>query len=234
MTKKKDENRQPQDGEYDDEGLDTAEFTPETAPPDEQDAVPVSDGDVGAGEETVVTLSSSEYEALRRAASERDEIFSRLQRAIADFQNLQKRVRREQETFQRYALQDFCRALLPVIDNIERGVAAAEAHGDNSGLVEGIRLVYEQFHSILEQFGISPIDSVGRPFDSDRHEAVMQEESDEAPPMSVLREVERGYLMHERVLRPAKVVVAAGPPDESKKEAPDSSGEGETDEQHHV
>ncbi|HOX38390.1 MAG TPA: nucleotide exchange factor GrpE [Candidatus Brocadiia bacterium] len=190
---------------------DTAEFTPETSAEADQDSCEMTPEKGPEEKDSVVTLSAADYEKLRRAADERNDFFERLQRAVADFQNLQKRVKREQESFRKFAVQDFAKALLPAIDNLERALAAGETTQQTDGLIEGVRLILEQVRSSMQYFGITPIESVGLQFNPDCHEAVMQEETAEAAPLTVIRELERGYRLHERVLRPGKVVVAVLP-----------------------
>lgn len=189
--------------------MDTSEFTPESD--SQQDSSEMTPEKSGEEKDSVVTLSAEEYEKLRRAAEERDEYFQRLQRAVADFQNLQKRTRREIESFRKYAIQDFARAILPAVDNMERALAAASDAKQMDGILEGVRLVLEQINSAFQYFGLCPIESVGLQFNPECHEAVMQEETADVAPLTVIRELEKGYRLHDRVIRPSKVVVAVLP-----------------------
>jgi molecular chaperone GrpE len=145
------------------------------------------------------------------AEQQRDEYLSLLQRVRADFENYQKRIRRDLEEERRYAHAPFARALLPVVDNLQRALDAARQQGEEGPLVQGVILVQSQLREIFGRFGITPIDAEGQPFDPNVHEAVQQEPRTDAAPGTVVRVLEPGYRLYERVLRPARVVVAAPP-----------------------
>ncbi len=145
-------------------------------------------------------------------------------RAKADYQNLQKRAADEQRNAIRYANADFARSLLQVIDDFERTLQAAENAPEADSVVSGVKLVYEKLLKLLGDHHIEPIEALGQPFDPHLHEALMQESSETHPPDSVIREIERGYTLHDRVLRPARVVVSKAPQpseDQGEKEAVD-------------
>ncbi|HID21463.1 MAG TPA: nucleotide exchange factor GrpE, partial [Planctomycetaceae bacterium] len=150
-------------------------------------------------------------EELERKAAERDEYLELLQRVRADFANYQKRVQKERETDRRYAPLPLVAGLLGVLVNFERAIEAAEAEQASPGLLQGIRMIYHQLMETLQRHGVQPIEAEGRPFDPDVHEAVMKENTDQAPPGTIVRVLQQGYKLHERVVRPAKVVVAAMP-----------------------
>jgi molecular chaperone GrpE len=157
-------------------------------------------------------------ESLRRrttaAEQQRDEYLSLLQRSRADFDNYQKRVRRDQAEGQRHALGSFARELLPVLDNLERALEAARGQAESGPLIQGVALVQSNLQAILGRSGVTPIDALDQPFDPNVHEAVMQRPRSDVSPGTVVEVLEPGYRLHERVLRPAKVVVAAPPPPE--------------------
>ena len=132
-------------------------------------------------------------------------------RAKADYQNLQKRAADEQRNAIRYANADFARALLQVLDDFERTLEAADDAPETDSVVSGVKLVYEKLLKFLSAHHVERIEALGQPFDPHLHEALMQESSDTHPPDSVLREIERGYTLHDRVLRPARVVVSKAP-----------------------
>ena len=146
------------------------------------------------------------------AEQKRDEYLDLLQRARADFENYQKRNQRQLAEEHRYANAGFARELLPALDNLYRALAAAQEHGEKGPLVQGVALVKSQLLDVFRRFGITPIDASGQPFDPNLHEAVMQEPRGDTPPGVVVKVLEPGYRLHERVLRPARVVVAAPPP----------------------
>ena len=127
---------------------------------------------------------------------------------------MQRRAAKEKADAVRFAVADFARDVLSVVDDFERTLAAADSEPD-TGIAEGARLVYDNLMKILRSHHIEEIEAEGQPFDPACHEAVMQQPSDEHPPQTVLQEIQRGYRLHDRLLRPAKVVVSAAPPDET-------------------
>jgi molecular chaperone GrpE len=143
------------------------------------------------------------------AEKQRDEYLSQLRRTRAEFENYQKRVHRDLADERRYAHAALARDLLPVLDNLQRALDAARQVGEQGPLAEGVNLVLAQQLDILRRFGVTPIDALGQPFDPQIHEAVLQEPGSDAAPGTVVRVLEPGYRLHERVLRPPKVVVAA-------------------------
>ena len=98
--------------------------------------------------------------------------------------------------------------LLPVLDNLERTLGAAKQAGESGPLVQGVAMVQNQFLDLLKRYGITRIDAEGKPFDPNVHQAVMQQETKDKPPNTVLQVLEHGYMNHDRVLRPAKVIVS--------------------------
>ncbi len=157
------------------------------------------------------TLSQEQIEQLQRKAAERDEFLDLLQRLRADYANYQKRVHKERESDRRYAAVPLITELLNVLDNFERAIDAAEAEEASPGLLHGIRMIYEQLLDTLQRHGVQQIEAEGQPFDPDAHEAVTKQETDHVPPGTVIRVLQRGYKLHDRVVRPAKVAVADRP-----------------------
>jgi molecular chaperone GrpE len=154
-----------------------------------------------------------DFEALRAKADERDQFLSLLQRTQADFENYQKRNQREREQEWRYRHEGIARDLLGVLDNLERAVDAAHKAKESGPLVKGVDLVQTQFLDMLKRHGITPIEvEPGTDFDPNVHQAVMQQPSKELPPGSVAQVFQKGFMIHDRVLRPASVVVAAAEP----------------------
>jgi len=163
----------------------------------------------GAAPETdVATAVLDDLEKLRARAQERDQFLDLLKRTQADFDNYQKRNKREWEQERRYLHGDFAKGLLPVIDNLTRAVAAAQAAGEKGPLVQGVGMVQSQLLDLLRRQGVKPIDAVGQPFDPNLHQAVMQRPDPNSPPNTVLEVLEQGFMIHDRVLRPASVVVS--------------------------
>src|SRR5262249_7809529 len=125
------------------------------------------------------------------------------------FENYQKRMQRDQAQERRYAHGPLAGDLLSALDNLDRATAAAKQAGETGPLVQGVAMVQTQFLDVLRRHGITRIEAQGQPFDPNLHQAVMQKPSDGVPPGTVLQVLEPGYLIHERVLRPASVVVSS-------------------------
>ncbi len=153
---------------------------------------------------------ADELTQLRR---ERDELRDKNLRLLAELQNQQKRAQRDKQEALRFAESDFARELLLVLDDFERTQDAAKT-ADAQTVADGVKIVYDHFLKILASRGVKPIDAAGRPFDPTFHEALMQMPSAAHPAGTVVQEAARGYTMHERVLRAARVVVSSGPPAE--------------------
>jgi molecular chaperone GrpE len=137
-----------------------------------------------------------------------DRLNDRVLRLQAELDNVRKRASRELAEERRYAALPVVRELLPVVDNIERAVSAAEGAAD--GLLEGFKLVAQQIQAVLAQYHCAKIEALGEPFDPNFHEAIGQQPSDEHPPGTVMMVVQDGYRLHDRVVRPARVMIASG------------------------
>lgn len=147
-------------------------------------------------------------DALARLAAERDEYLDHLRRLQAEFDNYRKRVRREQEELRLRAGEDVVESLLPVVDNIGRALEAGARHEEGQ-LIAGLELVKSQLEATLATHGLETVPTApGDAFDPTVHEAVMTRPSDDHDEGAVLEVIEPGYLLHGRLLRPAKVVVA--------------------------
>ena len=134
------------------------------------------------------------------------ETHERLLRTAAEFDNFRKRVQKEKDDLRKFAVESLLKDFLPVADNLERALDHAEEH-DLRQVIEGVRLVQKMLVDALGKHGIVAFSAVGQPFDPNVHEALMQEESDK-PAGSVVSEMARGYKLHDRLVRPAAVVVA--------------------------
>jgi len=132
-------------------------------------------------------------------------------RVLADFQNFRRRNEEQRADVASRAVQDFVAALLPVLDNFERALAAAEDAPGCEGVVAGVAMILRQLQDLLAQRGVEPIQAVGCEFDPNLHEAIMRVDAEDLPENTVAEELLRGYTMNGRVIRPAKVKVAAGP-----------------------
>ena len=151
---------------------------------------------------SVTAPSAAASEALK---AENDAMREQLLRMAADFDNFRKRSRREQEDTRKYGIDRLARDVLPIVDNLDR---ALDHSGDSTDpVIVGVRMVAKQLHDALTGHGITTFASENQPFDPERHEAVGQEESAQHKPGTVLREMQRGYMIHDRLLRPARVLV---------------------------
>jgi molecular chaperone GrpE len=138
-----------------------------------------------------------------------DDTRNRLLRTQAELENFRKRSRRELEDANRYASVSLMRDLLPVLDNLNRAIEAAEKNESAVGLLDGVKMVAEQFGNVLKQHHCVPIDADGERFDPNVHEAMAQLPSEDHTAGSVMSVTQTGYMLHDRVVRPAQVIVAA-------------------------
>jgi molecular chaperone GrpE len=190
------------------------------AEPAEDGAPPQSPGRQEASEATrsgaePVQIGYAEYEELKTLARERDQYLKRLQRSVADYQNLQKRIERFREMARLDLLRSLTEAILPVADSLTRALEAAEEAEGGEEMLEGLRLVEKEFYAALQKLDIHPIQAVGQQFDPHYHEAVMQEPTDQVPPRTVLRELKKGFTLGDQVARPSQVVVAGEAPQQA-------------------
>jgi molecular chaperone GrpE len=159
------------------------------------------------------SLTMEQLEELKQKAAKADENWERLLRTTADLDNYKKRAAREKQDAIRFANENLLEKLVPVLDSFDMALAAAQnsqAEGAQS-LKTGIGMVYQQLKTALTEAGLEEIDSTGKPFDPNVHEAVSQQESAEVPEGQVLQQLRRGYKLRERLLRPATVVVSKRP-----------------------
>jgi molecular chaperone GrpE len=164
---------------------------------------------------------------------EKKELHERLLRTAADFDNFRKRSRKDQDDARAKAREDVLREILPVADNLERALQAAETTpggqagtASASGIADGVKLVLRQLASALDRFEVKAFSSLGEAFDPARHEAISQVETADQPAGTVVNEMQKGYLMGSRLLRPAMVAVAR-PPAPPPTSTDESEGAGE-------
>src|SRR6476659_259985 len=138
----------------------------------------------------------------------------RLLRLQAEMQNLRNRTSREIADERKYAALPVMRDLLPVVDNIDRAIEAAEKAGEAENLLAGFRLVKQQLHTILNRNECVPIAAENAPFDPNFHQAILQQPSSDVPAGNVMMVTQPGYMLHDRVVRPAQVIVSSGSPAE--------------------
>ena len=141
-----------------------------------------------------------------------DELNARVLRLTADYDNYRKRAQREKEDVRQFSNQDLLEKLLPVLDNFEMAITAVK-EADPS-IKDGVQMIYDQLYAVLKDSGMEPIDAMGEVFDPNLHEALSQEETANVNEGTVVQQVQRGYKLNERLVRPARVVVAKAPVDE--------------------
>lgn len=184
----------------------------------------------GAAEETSVEEDAEEVikspeelmeEKVKQAEAKASENYDRLLRATAEFDNYKKRSAREFQESKKYANEAFIKQLLPVIDNLERAMESTGGSGDEAGqgVIEGVKMTLTEIFKVFDKFHLKPLESEGKPFDPNFHQAVIQEETNVVPENTVVKEMLKGYLLHDRLIRPAMVVVS--------KAAAESAGENE-------
>ncbi len=156
-------------------------------------------------------------DALKEKTREAEEHYERLLRLAAEMENLKKRQERDRADLLQFANENLIKELLPVVDNLELALDHGRQLETPAPLLEGLEMVYQGFLKALEKFGVAPMISVGQSFDPAFHNAVMQEEAPEVPDRTILKELQKGYLLRTRLLRPAMVVVAHNPEKSSGK-----------------
>ena len=158
---------------------------------------------------------AKEIEDLKKKLEEKEkevkEHYDRLLRVAADFDNYKKRTTREKEEWTKFANEDLIKAILPFVDNLERAINHAKKVEDTGVLIEGVRLTIQQLLQALNKFGLSSFESLGKPFDPTRHEAVLVVPTDQHEPNQVVEEFQKGYLLNDRLIRPATVSVSKSP-----------------------
>jgi len=147
-------------------------------------------------------------EQLKEKEKESQENLDRVLRVSAEFENYKKRMAREIDDMRKYANQSLLREMLSVVDHIELALQAASENGPGASLREGLSLTLKELVRILEKFKVKPVEAIGRPFNPEFHEAILREESAQADSNTVLREMQKGYMINDRLLRPSLVVVA--------------------------
>ncbi len=145
---------------------------------------------------------------LEKLRTERDSYLDRLARVQAEFENFRKRTAREQQDFREYSVAEAVKSLLPIMDSLDRALAGPS---DGSEFRAGIELISRQFHDALARLGVEALKAVGEPFDPQYHQAVQMVETTDAEDNHVIDELQRGYKIKDRLLRPAMVRVARHP-----------------------
>ena len=156
-----------------------------------------------------VTLNEPVYLELKTEVEKGKDCQDKLLRAQADFDNLRKRLEKERVVFLKYANEGILLELLNVLDDLERTINLAEGkHEDLNAFLKGVEMILAHLYDLLKQHGIKPIEAEGKVFDPHYHEALMQVENKDLPEHTIVEVLQKGYLMHERVIRTAKVKVS--------------------------
>ena len=150
---------------------------------------------------------------LNDAESQTQIAIDKMMRLAADFDNYKKRNAKEYENIRKYAAENIIKELIPIVDNFERAIESANESKDVNSLLGGIKLILNQMMNLLEKEGVIRIKAVGEIFDPNIHEAVMHIASDEYPENVVMQELQKGYILRDRVIRPAMVAVSKGSKD---------------------
>jgi molecular chaperone GrpE len=175
-----------------------AESTPE----------PNSEVDGPAGAQAAATSLEEQLEAARKESAGN---YDRYVRALADLENFRRRVVREKDELRQFASISLLEGLLPVLDNLQLGLAAARQQTDPKSIVEGVSMVLEQLKGVLDRHGLKEVNPAGQKFDPHMHESIAHQPSADVPEEHVLQVVRIGYTLHGRLLRPASVVLSSGP-----------------------
>lgn len=178
-------------------------------PQDAEEAAGQSVAD-GVAETSAEAVDREQEDPVEALSAERDDFRNKFLRARADLENLRKRAAREVQDARRFGIAPFALAILQVRDNLDRTLAACTDTVTHQALVDGLKLVREQFDKILADFSITPIEARGKPFDPHLHEAVVMEATGDVPPNTVIEELQTGFKLHDRLIRPSKVKVAQG------------------------
>jgi molecular chaperone GrpE len=157
------------------------------------------------------TAADNEMQEMEQLQAELAEARDKILRAQADLENYRKRSRRELEDERRYANVPLLKDLLPVVDNIERALEAAQKANEGGTLLEGIKMVKQQLTGVLSKHHAQEIKALGQPFDPHLHEALTAQPSAEHPENTVVQVVQPGYQVYDRVIRPSQVIVSKNP-----------------------
>lgn len=169
-----------------------------------------------AGEEKQVSLKESEYAKLKEDAAKAPEYWDRILRLQADFDNTRKRLEREKQEFIKFANEEIISELLNILDDLERTVELAQsANQDLPMFLKGVEMIMAHLYEMLKDYGVKPIDAQGKLFDPNFHEALMQIEDKDVAEHTIVEELQKGYLLNEKVIRTAKVKVAVAKKDNS-------------------
>ncbi len=205
---------------------DTNQLEKDNSPDESQDETQL---DNGVEPEVAVSLE----EEFAKLKAEYQEQYDQMLRKIAEYDNLKKRAERRAEESSKYAVEGVIRDIIPVVDSVERAIGSTSESKDFDALSEGVQLIHKQLLDAFQRRSVGPIEAIGENFDPNLHEAIMHVESEEVPENVVIEEYQRGYTLHDRVIRPSMVSVSKGKPTaaeesdspEKDADAPDDANE---------
>lgn len=175
-----------------------------SAPPGEEHVAAAEKEEAQAKEPSPVEELQAQLEAKAREAAD---CYDKWLRSVAELDNYRKRVQKEKADLLKFGNESLLKAILPTLDNLERALEHGRGQAEDSAILDGVKLSLKQLLNTLEKFGVKPISAAGENFDPEKHEAVSQVPS-KLGPNRVVAEVEKGYMFHDRLLRPAKVTVS--------------------------
>jgi len=159
--------------------------------------------------EKIITLKESEYLKLKEEADKAKDYWDRLLRSQADFENTRKRLERDKQDFVKFANEGIILELLNILDDLERTVEAAQSkHQDLPTFLKGTEMIMAHLYEMLKEYGVKPIEAEGKIFNPHLHEALMQVENKDLPEHTIVEELQKGYLLNDRVIRTTKVKVS--------------------------
>ena len=174
---------------------------------------------------TPITPETTQTEELLKIIddlkSENEQLKDRYLRKAAEFENFKRRMDQESLSIKQYATESLILDILPILDDFERSLRISKERREFGAFYKGVELIYQKFLKSLEAKGLTPITAVGKQFDVDLHDALLQIPKDDIEPHTVVEEIERGYKLHDRVIRHSKVIVAS-PPESDSVKTPDS------------
>jgi len=152
--------------------------------------------------------------------------YDQMLRTVAEYENAKKRAERSKEEFSKYAIEGVIKDIIPIIDSVERAIESTNESKDFDALSEGVQLIHKQLLDSFQKRSVAPIEAIGETFDPTRHEAILHVESDDVAENAVIEEFQRGYILHDRVIRPSMVSVSKG---KSEEEAESAASEEKND-----
>jgi len=176
--------------------------------------------EAGKKEEKIVSLKESEYLKLKEEADKAKEYWEKMLRLQADFDNTRKRLEREKQDFIKFANEGIISELLNILDDLERTAELAQSkHQDLAAFLKGVEMILAHLYEMLKEYGVKPIEAEGKIFDPNLHEALMQAEHKDIPEHTVVEELQKGYMLNDKVIRTTKVKVSKKPVNKDKAES---------------